>query len=222
MKQCFLKKTDRKSIDLVFLGYGQDEKPFLYLKDTTPNSVALVYDYTDRDFDPSLYEEFENINIITWSMGVMAAPKVLNKYDLLKKVNLSTAINGTLEGIDDKLGIPLSMWQATIDALDEANAVKFYRRMCTNLKTFNEYMKTRPERSVESLKAELTALIPFSQEPLVKDFVYSTTIIGMKDRIFSPLNVLASCKLHQQKVMKSENGHYSKDDIERAFVLHLI
>ena len=155
-------------------------------------------------------------------MGEMAAPKVLNKYDLLKKVSLSTAINGTLEGIDDKLGIPLSMWQATIDALDEANAVKFYRRMCTNLNTFNEYMKKRPERSVESLKSELKALIPFSQEPLVKDFVYSTTITGMKDRIFSPLNVLASCKLHKQNVMKSENGHYSKDDIERAFVFHLI
>ena len=94
--------------------------------------------------------------------------------------------------------------------------------MCTNLNTFNEYMKKRPERSVESLKSELKALIPFSQEPLVKDFVYSTTITGMKDRIFSPLNVLASCKLHKQNVMKSENGHYSKDDIERAFVFHLI
>ena len=55
MKQCFLKKTDKKILDLVFLGYGQDEKPFQYLKDITPNSVALVYDYTDRDFDPSLY-----------------------------------------------------------------------------------------------------------------------------------------------------------------------
>ena len=62
MKQCFLKKTDKKSLDLVFLGYGQDEKPFQYLKDITPNSVALVYDYTDRDFDPSLYYEFEDIN----------------------------------------------------------------------------------------------------------------------------------------------------------------
>ena len=82
MKQCFLKKTDKKSLDLVFLGYGQDEKPFQYLQDITQNSVALVYDYTDRDFDPSLYYEFENINLITWSMGVMAAPKVLNKYDI--------------------------------------------------------------------------------------------------------------------------------------------
>ena len=25
MKQCFLKKTDKKILDLVFLGYGQDE-----------------------------------------------------------------------------------------------------------------------------------------------------------------------------------------------------
>ena len=93
MKQCFLKKTDKKSLDLVFLGYGQDEKPFQYLKDITPNSVALVYDYTDRDFDPSLYYEFEDINLITWSMGVMAAPKVLNKYDLLKKVKMLRMIS---------------------------------------------------------------------------------------------------------------------------------
>ena len=86
MKQCFLKKTDKKSLDLVFLGYGQDENPFQYLQDITQNSVALVYDYTDRDFDPSLYYEFEDINLITWSMGVMAAPKVLNKYDLPSSV----------------------------------------------------------------------------------------------------------------------------------------
>lgn len=55
----------------------------------------------------------------------MVAPKVLNQYGLLNKVSFSTAINGTLEGIDNKLGIPLSMWQSTIDALDETNAVKF-------------------------------------------------------------------------------------------------
>ena len=109
------------------------------------------------------------------------------------------------------------MWQSTIDALDETNAVKFYRRMCTNLKTFNEYMETRPARSVESLKAELEALIPFSKEPLVEDFAYTITYIGMKDRIFSPANVLASCELHQIDVTKSENGHYSKDDFEAAF-----
>ena len=42
MKQCFLKKTDKKSLDLVFLGYGQDENPFQYLQDITQNSVALV------------------------------------------------------------------------------------------------------------------------------------------------------------------------------------
>ena len=53
MKQCFLKKTDKRKLELVFLGYGQDEKPFQYLKDITSNSVALVYDYTDRAFDPS-------------------------------------------------------------------------------------------------------------------------------------------------------------------------
>ena len=217
MKQCFLKKTDKRKLELVFLGYGQDEKPFQYLKDITSNSVALVYDYTDRAFDPSLYDEFENIKLITWSIGVMVAPKVLNQYGLLKKVSFSTAINGTLEGIDNKLGIPLSMWQSTIDALDETNAVKFYRRMCTNLKAFNEYMETRPARSVESLKAELEALIPFSKEPLVEDFAYTIAHIGMNDRIFSPANVLASCKLHQIDVVKSKNGHYSKDDFEDAF-----
>ena len=220
MKQCFLKKTDSKRLNLVFLGYGQDEKPFEYFKNLSSDSIALVYDYTDMKFDPSVYAKFDKIYLISWSMGVMAAPKILEKYDLLKKVVKSTAINGTLEGIDDTLGISLSVWQATIDALDEANAIKFYRRMCGSINLFKEYSENRPARSVESLKAELTALIPFSKEPLVKDFSYNSVIVGKKDRIFTPENVIASGRLHKIEVMETENGHYSKDDFQKAFALN--
>ena len=95
MKQCFLKKTDKRKLELVFLGYGQDEKPFQYLKDITSNSVALVYDYTDRAFDPSLYDEFEDIKLITWSMGVMVLPKVSNQSWFIKESILVPSINGT-------------------------------------------------------------------------------------------------------------------------------
>lgn len=219
MKQFFVNKSDTKILNLIFLGYGQDEKPFLYLKDHFSDSLALVYDYTNMNFDPGMYDEFDEICLIAWSMGVMVAPKVLNKYGLLNKVKVSTAINGTLEGIDDTLGIPLSMWQATIDAIDEKNAVKFYRRMCSDKWLFARYMINRPDRSVESLKAELEALIPFSREPLVSDFVYDTTIVGKKDKIFSPKNVIKSCDLHRMDVIESENGHFSKDDFSTAFMI---
>ena len=219
MKQYFVNKSDTKRLNLVFLGYGQDERPFLYLKNQSEDSLALVYDYTNRNFDPDVFDGFDEICLIAWSMGVMAAPKVLNKYALLKKVKISTAINGTLEGIDDTLGIPLSMWQATIDALDEKNAVKFYRRMCSDKLLFCEYMVNRPDRSVDSLKAELEALIPFSREPLVSDFVYDSTIVGKKDKIFSPRNVIRSCDLHRMDVIESEYGHYSKDDFYTSFII---
>ena len=79
MQQIFLQQQHSKNLVLIFLGYGQDQNPFNSLKTVTSDDIAIVFDYQDLSFDESLYQEYDQITLIAWSMGVMIAPIVLSK-----------------------------------------------------------------------------------------------------------------------------------------------
>ena len=209
MKQLFIKKNNTKRLNLVFLGYGQDGRIFESLKNCSSDDIALVYDYENDVFDASLYSSYNSIHLITWSMGVMIAPKVLSKFDLLGKVESSSAINGTLEGIDDEFGIPLKMWNATIDSLSESSVLKFYRRMCSDAALYEEYLKFRPERDIDSLRAELIFIREFSERPQPEGFNYNIAFVGLKDKIISPVNQINSYKKTDTAFFEVDCAHYS-------------
>lgn len=215
MKQLFIKKENTKSLVLVFLGYGQDGRIFEFLSQSN-HDVALVYDYEDLSFDEALYQEYASINVIAWSMGVMMAPLILNKANLCSKVFFSAAINGTIEGIDDNYGIPLSMWQATIDSISEINVLKFYRRMCLNKESYENFLECKPARSVESLKNELEKLQQWALLAKVDDFIYDLAIVGYKDRIMDPKNQLSSWSEKPTDLIHEEQlPHFSKEQFIR-------
>lgn len=218
MKQIFVKHNQSDRLNLIFLGYGQDGRVFETLKNCDCDDIALVYDYESNDFDASLYTSYSSINLITWSMGVMIAPKVLAKYDLLSKVESSSAINGTLEGIDDDFGIPLKMWNATIDAICESAVLKFYRRMCFDANLFDEYLKLRPQRNVDSLKAELIFIRDFAGQPMVSGFCYQKAYVGRKDKIISPVNQINSHSKTSAVCIEEDCAHYSLALFEKALV----
>ena len=78
MQQKFIKKTDSDTLNLIFLGYGQDERAFYYLnKSHSDTDIALIYDYSDLKFSDEDYQGYQKINLIAWSMGVMIAPRVI-------------------------------------------------------------------------------------------------------------------------------------------------
>lgn len=218
MKQLFVKQNHTDTLNLIFLGYGQDGAIFEQLKDSDCADIALVYDYENEDFDSSVYSKYKDINLIAWSMGVMMAPKVLDKNGLLDKVTSSSAINGTLEGISDEYGIPLKMWNATIDALCESAVLKFYRRMCFDAKLYEEYLRFRPKRSEESLKSELIFIRDFTNNPLVDGFFYNKAFIGLKDKIISPVNQLNSFKKTKTITQEVECAHYSYELFKNQLV----
>ena len=95
MQQVFLQQNHSSKLNLIFLGYGQDVAHFEYLKDKTDNYIALVFDYQNHNFDASVYTEYQEINLITWSMGVMVAPVVLVNTSLVDKLISKVAITVT-------------------------------------------------------------------------------------------------------------------------------
>ncbi len=208
MRQYFVKKNSTRLLNLLFLGYGQDGRFFTKLFENLDISdTALVYDYEDGALDESEYKGYEKVNLITWSMGVMLAPKLISD-TLRSKICKASAINGTLEGIDDNYGIPVAMWDATIDNLSEKSVLKFYRRMCGDAAVYEEYIKLQPKRSLDSLRAELEFLKKLSLEKTVPSFKYDHAFIGSKDKIIAPQNQIKSCEASNCPYEEGNFPHY--------------
>ena len=216
MQQIFLQQQHSKNLVLIFLGYGQDQNPFKSLNTVTKDDIAIVFDYQDLSFDESLYQEYESITLIAWSMGVMIAPIVLsNTAKLFKKI----ALNGTVQGIDDTLGIPASLWQATIDSLTEQTYLKFVRRMCSDTSLYEEYLQNKPQRALESFKSELISLQAIAKQRKQNNFEYDLAIVGNKDKIIAPKNQLLSWSNAHVLVKQTEIAHYSLETF-KALVAH--
>ena len=216
MQQIFLQQQHSKNLVLIFLGYGQDQNPFKSLNTVTKDDIAIVFDYQDLSFDESLYQEYESITLIAWSMGVMIAPIVLsNTAKLVKKI----ALNGTVHGIDDTLGIPPSLWQATIDSLTEQTYLKFVRRMCSDTSLYEEYLQNKPQRALESFKSELISLQAIAKQRKQNNFEYDLAIVGNKDKIIAPKRQLLSWSNAHVLVKQTEIAHYSLETF-KALVAH--
>ena len=216
MQQIFLQQQHSKNLVLIFLGYGQDKNPFKSLNTVTKDDIAIVFDYQDLSFDESLYQEYESITLIAWSMGVMIAPIVLsNTAKLFKKI----ALNGTVQGIDDTLGIPPSLWQATIDSLTEQTYLKFVRRMCSDTSLYEEYLQNKPQRALESFKSELISLQAIAKQRKQNNFEYDLAIVGNKDKIIAPKRQLLSWSNAHVLVKQTEIAHYSLETF-KALVAH--
>ena len=216
MQQIFLQQQHSKNLVLIFLGYGQDQNPFKSLNTVTKDDIAIVFDYQDLSFDESLYQEYESITLIAWSMGVMISPIVLsNTAKLVKKI----ALNGTVQGIDDTLGIPPSLWQATIDSLTEQTYLKFVRRMCSDASLYEEYLQNKPKRTIESFKRELISLQAIAKQRKQNNFEYDLAIVGNKDKIIAPKRQLLSWSNAHVLVKQTEIAHYSLETF-KALVAH--
>lgn len=216
MQQIFLQQQHSKNLVLIFLGYGQDQNPFKSLNTVTKDDIAIVFDYQDLSFDESLYQEYESITLIAWSMGVMIAPIVLsNTAKLVKNI----ALNGTVQGIDDTLGIPPSLWQATIDSLTEQTYLKFVRRMCSDTSLYEEYLQNKPQRALESFKSELISLQAIAKQRKQNNFEYDLAIVGNKDKIIAPKRQLLSWSNAHVLVKQTEIAHYSLETF-KALVAH--
>lgn len=151
----------------------------------------MFYDYSDFNTDQNLhklFDDYQEVILIAWSMGVWAGQQVFEKFTA--KLAAAIAINGTLCPIDDRLGIPETVVQATLENLDEKQRLKFYYRMCRDRDLYRSLLEKQPKRSVESQKSELAAILRKSEKTAIGKSIYNCALISEQDFIMPSKNQL--------------------------------
>ena len=133
-----------------------DETPFLQIRPTNKDWL-ICYDYRSLEFDAIILQEYSEITLIAWSMGVWAASQIMKQYPSLP-LSQSIAINGTPYPIHETKGITPAIFEGTLQGLNEQSLQKFQRRMCGSTAGYKTFQTVAPQRSIEELKEELAAI----------------------------------------------------------------
>ena len=104
MKQVYIVHENHPKLLLLFAGWAADETPF---KQYRPKGMdyMVCYDYRTLDFDKSIFDRYQRVNVVTWSMGVWVGSLILS--NIPQNKILSIAFNGSISPIDNLEGIPL-------------------------------------------------------------------------------------------------------------------
>ena len=169
---------------LLFLGWGMDSHPFATLN-VADCDVAVAYDYTSAEPEEAmaLLSAYDELMIAAWSFGVIAADRFIASHPDLP-ITLRLAINGTLHPVHDTCGIPTAIFTVTLDGLSEASLGKFRLRMCGGASAATAFLASPPQRELQSLRDELTAIA--SMAPAFSR--WDEAIVSAQDRIIPPGN----------------------------------
>lgn len=186
---------------LIFAGWGMDQRPFADLK-LHGCDIAVAFDYAANKADTEMLNRYAEIMVVAWSFGVIAADCFIAENPELK-VTLRVAVNGTLHPVHDRMGIPQSIFQATLDNLCDASLLKFQRRMCGGAKACAEWLANQPERSLESLRLELMDIAAMNARGCRWDKAY----VGLADKIIPPDNQIAAWNSHGTPIATANWPH---------------
>lgn len=212
MKQTYIIHEHHPRLLLFFAGWGADETPF---KNYHPEACdfMLCYDYRTLHFDASGLNEYREIYVIGWSMGVWAASQIMPELPLA--ITRSIAINGTPFPVDEHLGIPPTIFHGTLSGLTGASLNKFLRRMCADGAAFKEFLNITPRRPLEELHEELAEIGKKyeSQKSTGENskFHWQQAVVSKNDRIIPPDNQLQAWKESGTPVKETEDAHYQKE-----------
>jgi len=186
-------KNNSKKLIVFFNGWGNDEMPFLHLTEKD-RDVVILSDYTNVQDLPLLefMDEYDDISVIAWSMGVMVANNVLVPYK--EKIRKAIAINGSIKSVDNEIGIPNKIYMLTLRTLSEKSVLAFQKNMCRHKENFAFYLKNKPARTFESQKDELSYLYGYSELCNKENNVFTHAIIGTEDAIFPVDNLRIAWK----------------------------
>ena len=208
MQQIHIIHEHHPSLLLFFAGWGADETPFKAYR-PAGSDLMICYDYRTLDFDQSGLNEYQEINVIGWSMGVWVASQVLPHLAL--PIASSTAINGTPYPIDEYRGIPPAIFRGTLDGLTGTSLHKFLRRMCADGAAFKAFLQVTPRRPLEELCEELAKIEEMYQALPPSTFHWQQAVIGSNDRIIPPANQLQAWKETDTAIRQTEDAHYEEE-----------
>lgn len=227
MKQVFIIKENNPKLLIFFAGWAADETPF---KQYRPKDMdyMICYDYRTLDFDASILDNYRQVNVVAWSMGVWAASIVLK--NVSQKNLFCIAFNGSMVPISNFYGIPEETFRNTLLNLTPASLQKFMRRMCKDSDAFKAFLDITPRRDFNEIKEELELIekkfteiqkitidknhnyIYSDEDPDEdNDFYYDYVFIGKNDRIFPEENLQTDCDyLEYDKVIITDCAHYDE------------
>ena len=205
----FLRRAQCPTLELFFAGWGMDSRPFVWAADsphTAHCDFAVCYDYADMTLDADALRSYREVRVRAWSLGVYAASVALP--GLQCAVSHAIAINGTLTPVDDTLGIPVAVYDATLENLSAESVDRFNRRMCGAHRAVFE--ARRPVRTVDSLLTELRHIRECAARTDRAQFTgWNMAVLSKKDRIFPIANMRKAWSAIP--VLELDEPHYMPD-----------
>ncbi len=203
--QCYwFNKQNNKKLIVFFCGWSFDYNPFKFL-DCGNYDVVTLYDYADLNFDID-FSGYEEIHLISWSMGVFIASYLREKLPALTSV---TAVCGTPFPVDDELGIPHKPFELSLLHAETGLQGKFTRNVFVSEDLLKLYNETPVARSIENRVQELVEL-----DKLIKSYkfeyspFYTKALVGVNDKIIPAKNQLNFWGKFDVPVVKLDCGHF--------------
>jgi biotin synthesis protein BioG len=201
MRLKYLHKNNSPKLILFMSGWACDEIPFQNIL-SDDYDVLMCYDYRDLSQTHELKEELKTYHeyyLIAWSLGVFVSSILFKDNKNLFQTCL--AINGSLSPINDEKGIPPSIFQGTIDGLNEKGRDKFFMRMCGGRSGYTSFMKHQPQRSVEDQKEELICLQNMILKEAITWDIFHKVLLSSRDMIFPFKNLEKAWENKSQKLI---------------------
>lgn len=187
MKTYIRRRPSNNHLVVLYGGWGTDENVFIPLCNDEFDFI-LFYNYSaDEAFVLPEMKTYSKVTVIGWSLGVWAAEYLLPKTGI--KPDVTIAVNGTPIPADDQYGIPLNVFEGTLNNISEESIDKFYLRMFGDKKTYQTNIERVPRRSLKSLHDELRWLYNRIMEQKVSVFKWDYAVISETDRVFPSKNL---------------------------------
>lgn len=211
MKTFLRRFENNRDLIILFGTWGIDEKAFSNLC-TDKFDFILFYNYSaDEPLILPEMKTYRRVTVIGWSLGVWAAEFYSRRMGI--RPDLTIAINGTPVAADDHYGVPLKIFEATLNNITNYSMAKFYLRVFGNKSSFERNRPIIPSRSVKSLHDELRWIYNRMMEPVQTGFVWDYSLIGTEDRVFRASNLISYWNMHPEtRQIIVESPHYLFDN----------
>lgn len=187
MRTYIIRREKNSHLVVFYGGWGSDENMFVPLC-TEEFDFIMFYNYSaDEALVLPETKKYERITLIGWSLGVWAAEYFTSKTKIIPDVSI--AVNGTPLPAHDQYGIPLNVFEGTLNNLTEENIEKFYLRVFGDKRTYLINADRVPKRTIKSLHDELRWLYNRIMEQKEPGFKWTYAVSSEKDRVFPAENL---------------------------------
>lgn len=189
MQNHWLHRANRSRLVIFFAGWGSSPAYFTHMS-ARDCDVWMFYDYRDArlpdDFEAVL-AQYPRVEVVAWSFGVWMANRMCAHLD--GRLAGALAINGTLNPIDDREGIPVAIFNGTLEGLSPRGVEKFNRRMVLDQAHTLHILQAALHRPFDAVHEELTCFAGLLTAS--ENVIFTRALIGHHDRIFPATHQVA-------------------------------